>query len=241
MSTVEPSSPPPGRPRRRRPPLRLGLLLAVLAALVAYLVLPGSDSSPAGAGCDTGAAPALATVAPAGQGALRESVARVLPQRVGRLYEEGSITSATAWSDAEPAPPPVSPTARRPAGYEMRWWAPNGDDVVSDVFVLPSAAAAERFFALATAPRCRRSAEAVETARPPLARGLAWVNPDGWAEADLYLLRGTRVYRVADVPAGERRGMAGGSELSRAFAAIDSLACLLPQAECALESSNVPV
>jgi hypothetical protein len=31
----------------------------------------------------------------------------------------------------------VSCTASRPAGYEMRWWAPNRDDIVADVFLQP--------------------------------------------------------------------------------------------------------
>jgi hypothetical protein len=184
--------------------------------------------------------PEVRQVSAKGLGALREAVARVLPQRVGRLYEEGTVTSRNAWSDNEPTGPTVSPAASRPGGYEMRWWAPNNDDIVADVFVFSSSRQAARFFDHATSSRCRHGARQTAAARPPLARNLAWVNPDLVGESDVYLLRGARVYRVADVPAGESRGHGSGIGLERAARTIDTLACLLPEAHCAQGSRSVP-
>jgi hypothetical protein len=159
---------------------------------------------------------------------------------VGRLYEEGTITSRNAWSDNEPTGPAVSPTATRPGGYEMRWWAPNNDDIVADVFVFSSRRQAGQFFERAASVRCRHGARQATTATPPLARNLAWVNPDLVGESDVYLLRGTRVYRVADVPAGESTGVGAEILLERASRTVDTLACLLPEARCLQGSRNVP-
>ncbi len=226
-----------GRRRRRARTVGTSLLAACLAGLLVYLVLPGA-SGPGGRACGGGGAPALAQGPPQRLAPLREAVSGVLPQRVGRLYEEGTISSQTAWSDNEPAPPPVSQTAARPEGYEMRWWAPNGDDVVADAFVFSSPALAQRFFALASAPGCRRSAHAQPSERPPLSRDLYWVNPDGASETDVYLVRGATVYRVGDAPAGPQASSATARE--RAFVTVDTLACLLPDAQCLAGSRNVP-
>jgi hypothetical protein len=93
----------------------------------------------------------------------------------------------------------------------------------------------------AASGRCRVKGRLVAAARPPQARNVAWTNPYGFAEADVYLARGSRVYRVADVPAGEGGGStARGSGLSHAFLTIDTLACLLPQARCEGASRSVP-
>ena len=112
------------------------------------------------------------------------------------------MRSSVAWSDEEPAPPATLPAARRPAGYEMRWWAPNGDDVVADVLVFASDAQARRYLLLASSAHCREQASHGLAAHPPLARNLSWLNPDGALQADVFFARGSRVYRVADAPAG---------------------------------------
>jgi hypothetical protein len=221
-----------GRPWRA---VRLGVLLAILAALVIYVVASPGDAPRVSASRCVAATrvPEVQQVAPGALGGLREAVARVLPQRVGRLYEEGTVRAAVAWTDEEPAPPATSPRAPRPGGYEMRWWAPNGDDVVADVLVFSSPARAERFVALASSARCRDQASHGLAARPPLAQNLSWLNPDGALQADVFVARGARVYRIADAPAGtspEQVRTSGG--LGRAFATIDVLACLLPSAHC---------
>ncbi|MGO9488608.1 MAG: hypothetical protein ACLQBB_06230 [Solirubrobacteraceae bacterium] len=224
--------------RRRRSGTVVAWLLALcLAGLVVYIVLPGATAR-SGRPCGGPPTPAVAMVTPHRLSGLRESVAGVLPQRVGRLYEEGTITTANAWSDDAPAPPAVSPSAPRPGGYEMRWWAPNGDDVVADVFVFSNPAEAQRFLALASTAGCRRAARQEPSERPPLSRNLSWVNPGGVIETDVYLARGARVYRVADAPAGA--GLASAPVLRRAFETVDALACLVPDARCSTGSNSVP-
>jgi hypothetical protein len=216
--------------------------LGVLALCACLLLGCGGHGSAtvAAVSCFDAGTPKVARVHAHGLVALRASVLRVLPQRVGRLYEEGTAGAANAWSDADPAPPPVSSSALRPAGYEMRWIAPNGDDVAATVLSFSSAGKARSFMALATSTRCRTHGAQAFAARPPRARNLAWVNPDGIAEADVYLARGRRVYRVADAPANQQDGQAGSAELGRSFFTIDALACLLPGAQCRQTSHNVP-
>jgi hypothetical protein len=157
----------------------------------------------------------------------------VLPQRVGRLYEEGTIVAASAWTDEEPSPPPVSARTGRPAGYEMRWWAPNGDDIVADVLVFENPRSAERFAELAASPHCHPNAHHGPAPQPPHGRNLSWRNPDGVVQADIFMVRGSRVYRIADAPAGKRLAdLARADGLTQTFFTIDTLACLLPGAHC---------
>ena len=231
--------------RRRRPPR--ALLLVVLTILLAGLAFHLLASTGAAGGprreasaCTGQGAPQVASIKPQELGELRASVARVLPERVGRLYEEGTIVGSSVWTDAAPAGPPVSRTAPRPPGYEMRWWAPNGDDLVADVLVFASPRAAALFLTRAAAPRCGHGSLSAGAGRPPQARNLAWINPDGVAEADVYLARGRRVYRVADAPAGQGTGVPAPGRLSRALRTVDTLACLLQGANCTSASSGVP-
>src|SRR5580658_8048343 len=114
--------------------VRLPLLLGCLGVLVVYVLVARTSvlrASSAVAECPSESAPHVVGATAADLSGLRASVARVMPGRIGRLYEEGTIEASNAWSDNSPSPPPLSPTAPRPAGYEMRWWAPNGDDVVA--------------------------------------------------------------------------------------------------------------
>ena len=229
------------RRRGRRRAVRIGVLLGILAALVIYLALPGAAGPTTARGMRS---PALRAGSHQGhpEGSSRrcaKTSRRVVPQRVARLYEEGTVRSASVWTDEEPAPPAVSPLAPRPGGYEMRWWAPNGDDVVADALVFANAAGAQRFLALASSTRCRREGRRQSTATPPLGTNVSWLNPDGAAQADVYLARGARVYRLADAPAGQRGGALRPGSLGRAFATIDALACLLPGAHCAAVNQSV--
>lgn len=224
---------------------RLVALLAVLGGLAAYLllthVLSSGSSSPLSAlsACLPRHRPQVERVAPRALGPLREAVVRVLPERLGRLYEEGTIESANAFNDDFPLPPPVSATQARPGGYEMRWWAPNGDDIVADVFVFASAGEAGRFLREASGTGCRLHAHAREAPLPPRSHNLTWLNPEHVTEADLYLRRGSRVYRVADVPPAQRGRLASRRAIAHAFLTIDTLACLLPHASCS-ESQRPP-
>ncbi len=245
MSAETPHPPPRRRVLTRPRPLLLWLLLACLAGLVAHLVLnTGGSGAPAAeltGACAGQGAPQAVRVPPGDLGGLRAAVARVLPDRVGRLYEEGTIASEAVWTDSDPVGPTVDPGEPRPGGYEIRWWAPNGDDLVADVLVFANPRSAARFLQLAAAPRCDHSSLAASAARPPLARNLAWTNPDDVAEADVFLARGSRVYRVADAPAGQEvRGQLATPSVSRALRSVDTLACLLPGAHCSSTSRNVP-
>ncbi len=223
---------PRGRAHRGRA-LRLGVLLGVLAALVAFLLVHGSSSNRPLAACAPGTgAPAVRQVPPAALTRLRNDVARVVPQRIARLYEEGTVSASSAWTDEEPAPPAVSPSALRPAAYEMRWWTPDGDDLVADEFVFANAAAAHRYVSLASSPHCRSRSERRTASAPPHGLNLSWLNPERVAQADVFFARGPRVFRLADVPAGQHGGEIRAGSLTRAFALIDALGCLLPGSRC---------
>lgn len=243
MSAGTPDSPPHRRAFTRPRPLLSGLLLACLAGVLAFLLLDhgGGDPGPRLSGaCFGEGAPRVLRVASKDLGGLRATVARVLPERFGRLYEEGTIGGSSFWTDAAPSGPAVDPGELRPGGYEMRWWAPNGDDLVADVLVFANPATAAHFMEQAAGARCGHVALASNASRPPQARNLAWLNPDHVAEADVYLARGSRVYRVADAPSGQIRGDLSPARIRRTLSLINTLACLLPEAHCSSVNRNVP-
>ena len=125
-----------------------------------------------------------------------------------------------------------SANASLAAGYEIRWWARNGDDIAADVFVFPGSRQAQDFLGLATDAHCRQAGTVTEAHGPPGVRNLSWVNPDRVSENDAYLQRGKRVYRIVDVRP-QRSGKPPSSRQQRiAFLLVDILACLLPEAEC---------
>lgn len=228
------------RGHARRRVVALCVLAGVLAGVVVYLTVHGQAGSENASACvGQQGTPEVRRVAPGELSPLRETLARLVPERLARLYEEGTVMAASAWTDEEPAPPTVSPAARRPGGYEMRWWAPNGDDLVADVLLFRDAARAQRYVALASGTHCRKKATKQPAPAPPLARNLSWRNPDGAAQADVYMARGARVYRIADAPAGQTPGAIRPGSLSRALVIIDSLACTLPAAHCAVRSKSV--
>jgi hypothetical protein len=215
------------------------VLLGCVAAFVLLAVKPGAGGSRARCPSELGSEVAMV---PASElGPLRERVARVLPGRIGRLYEEGTIVARNAWSDNEPLAPGLSPIAPRPAGYEMRWWSPSGDDIVADVWQFADAAGAGVFIQRALSTRCRRAAAQVPLSHPLQAGNLTWVNPDAVAEADVFLQRGALVYRVADVPRGASDAPLPARRLARALYTIDALVCLIPHAGCGLPDNAAPV
>ncbi len=225
--------------RGRGRAVRLGVLLGILIGLVVYLALPGSTHRSPLAACLNGSrAPEVRDASPAFLSHLREDVSRVVPQRAARLYEEGTVRALSAFSDEEPSGPLVSASAKRPAGYEMRWWAPNGDDLVADEYSFASASMAQRFVRLAASARCRTGGGAHSAPIPPQGHNLSWVNPDGVRQADVYVLRGERVFRLADAPAGQQRGLIRAGSIERALVTVDTLACLLPGAACEARGSS---
>jgi hypothetical protein len=243
MSTDQPAGRPAKRTQTRRRRLLAGVLCGCLVGVLAVLVFARGTASKDTrrlAACAGEGAPQVLSVAPIELGKLQASVARVLPQRLGRLYEEGTIIGSNMWSDDSPTGPAVSPDEKRPDGYEMRWWAPNGDDLVADVLVFADPRTAARFLQRASGARCGHVSLEGPSSRPPQARNLAWQNPDHVAETDVYLARGSRVYRVADAPAGQHHGNLTGASLRRALVLVDTLACLLPAAHCSSVNRNVP-
>ena len=121
----------------------------------------------------------------------------------------------------------------------MRVWAPNGDDVVADVFLFAGNHDAAAFFSRAASVRCHRAATARAAARPPRARNLIWTNPDGPTQQDLFLLRGPLVYRIAAVRSGRGHGHPPSVEREIAVSSIDALACELPDAGCIRTGTSV--
>jgi hypothetical protein len=215
--------------------VRLALLLAALASLAAYALMAragpfGFDGSATGevvSGCPSEQAPALASVSRTQLLAFRAGLDRMTASSDPGLrpYEEGLVPATSSWTDAEPAAG-VSrlESGRWPAGYEVRWWLGSGDDVVADVFVFASSAQARDFSRLVLRPGCGSSRLVSAAAVPPGAHNLEWRNPLGFAEEDVYLRRGRRIYRVAVVKAGAD-GKASAGARRAAFTQIDALAC----------------
>ncbi len=241
----------PGTPLWANRHLRLGLLLAcLLGALLALLDARaawfglGEGSARAGgvtfpAGCPGGEAPQVRSVATGDLSALREKLARIIPARVGRLYEAGPVATSNLWTDEEPPRSPVS-GATAPAAYELRWWAldrdGSRDDVVADALEFATSEEADHALALAASPRCRRDAAARAIQSPSGARELSWTNPDNAREVDVLFVRGRRLYRTIDAPPGyllDQTGPRQGAlERARAGMTVELLACALPDAGC---------
>jgi hypothetical protein len=230
----------------------LVLLTAVLLALLGYVGLHRPDvlgfTAEHGTGlgtpadCPVSGAPTVATIARPDLLGLREGLRRLELFEGGmRPYEYGLVDSGSAWSDGEPGREESLPRRDRdPGGYEVRWWRANGDDLVADAFVFSTAGEARDYFTRASSDRCRTAAAALPARIPPGGRNLQWRNPDGFAQEDLFLLRGRRVYRVAVVraEAGSRTTVAA---RNADFSVVDSFACLLPGVECGPDSSRTLV
>ncbi len=229
--------------------VRLMLLLGVLSALVLYVLATRTQALDTAAGtagmgastavdCPAQSTPSVETVSRATLRGLREDLRGVMLGRGRRLYEQGVVASSYAWSDDEPGKRmSLPPGPRDPGGYELRWWAADGDDVVADVFVFADAGRARDFFEQASSTRCQPSSVALAAASPPGGRDLAWRNPDRFAQDDVYLLRGPRVYRVSVVPAGAGPSFTPAGR-SAAFSLVNGLACALPSAACHPQSDQ---
>jgi hypothetical protein len=233
--------------------LRLGLLFAGLAVAVLALLTAktelfnrGSGSSQArgtlfAPGCPGQDAPAAESIPGADIAALRNAVSRIMPPRVGRVYEAGTITTSNLWSDDSPQqlPSSGSQAGSVPAGYEMRWWAldreGNEDDVVADVLEFSTERQAQNALLQASSPRCRSDGAAHAGRFPSGADNLYWVNPDNAQQWDVLFARGRRLYRVDDVPSDypPATGPAQRTlEQHRANSTVEALACALPGAGC---------
>lgn len=226
--------------------LRLLGALLLLLGLIVYLLLSHTgafgtagnrqhaDAPQLARGCPTRGAPAVLRVPPSRLRRLRLDVhSPIRAQRARRLYERGTVTAENAWSDGNPTPgATLEPESERvPAGYEMRWWLGSGDDIASDVFVFATGRAAGEFFARASSRRCRADGRSKRAPSPRGARDLAWRNPDGVVENDVYLLRGMRVYRLADVRP-DATATQSKRERDAAFSLVNAMACGFPRGGC---------
>ncbi|SRR5579875_133476 len=226
------------RQRHPRLPLLLACLVVALLALVANTVrlslLATASFGSSASACPSAEPPALASVGLAGIVQLRASLLPVVEAAGGKRYRWGTVSAQSAWSDDPPQPLAVSGerNGRWLASYEIREWAPAGYEVTADVYRFADARAARGFFAAAASDRCHRGG-VVSPAAPPHARNLTWLNPDNFAQADVFLLRGPLVYRVTDLPPERAGVLLSGPQRRRASAIADSLACALADAGCA--------
>ena len=219
------------------------LLLAVLTSLVFYFVTSQTGVLGLGAvgqeDCSAAGEPSLASLSRTQLLELRDGLRGVVTGGSGRLYEQGLVESSYMWSDGEPGTSKsLPPGPRHPGGYELRWRLADGDVVAADAMVFADAGQAHDFFERASSSRCRTAGAAFDASSPPGGRNIVWRNPDGFAQEDLFLLRGRRVYRVAVVLA------AVGSLISPAarhvgFSLVNDLACALSGAAC--HSHGTPV
>jgi hypothetical protein len=218
-------------------------LFALLSTRGGLLDLGGGPSQATGAafasGCPGRDAPEVAGTTVGDLSALRDAVARIMPTSVGRVYEQGTITTSNLWTDDSPQRPASAPGSSAPAGYEIRWWAltrdGSEDDVAADVFEFATRRQAREALLRASSARCRSHGESHTALLPSGASALAWVNPDSAEEWDVIFVRGQRLYRVSDVPSnypapnGPRQRRLKALAVERTVAVM---ACALPDAGC---------
>jgi hypothetical protein len=224
---------------------RLPLLLACLAAAIMALlstrtnVFSRASASPEGTRYPCrGAEPPLARASVDEIKQLRASVLAVVGPLAKSRYQWGAVSPEVVWSDDSPTRLSAGglEDGKFLASFEMRVWANDPRlrledvDTVADVFLFANGVDARRFFKAAASEHCHRYGSARPAEQPPQARDLIWDNPDGVIQQDVFLLRGSRVYRVSDVP----RGGGGYSTATwpGGIATMNRLACALPDAKC---------
>ena len=218
--------------------VRLGLLLAALASLVAYVALSGFGTLGFGTGpaaaddCPAAAAPSVQSIGRHELFELREGLRRMVLDGGARLYEQGPAESSYMWSDDEPGTAwALSPAPSQPGGYELRWQLSNGAALASMGSSLPMGARP------ATSSSGRRAGAAGRQPPPstPSHRRAAATSSGATPTASRRRIcsccSGRRVYRVGTVLPG-----VGGKITSRGrregFSLVDELACALPGAPC---------
>jgi hypothetical protein len=173
--------------------------------------------------------------------ALRRSLLPLIEPLSRRRYAWGTPSPDVAWTDDAPAGLGSSRSSggRWPASYEMRVWVANRDDVAVDVFLFATERQAAAYFAEATSPRCHLAAREVPASSPPRGRNLIWTNPDGPTQQDLFLLRGPRVYRIADVRALRGHPRPASVETGIGVHVANTLGCALKDAGCFVAGPSV--
>jgi hypothetical protein len=225
-----------------RAPTRLILLLIVLAVVAAF-----GAHKVFTAGTGRTAAACYPTGRPLPRWSLAKTQQMVAATRVrylvgaGRVDVEGPQDPMAAWSDQVPS----SASSRDPflvpalAGYEIRWWSPEGVHEAADLFVFRTAGDAARYVRLTTTPRCRAAGTiSYPIAAPAGARSLIWDNPLGYLQADVFFSRGSRAYRVSEVPYVPRYEAPGAADGRRVLQTPQQIAAYL--ASCASSVNRCP-
>lgn len=202
---------PPGTEVSSDARLRVGVLLVILAVVLAYAWLqwPDSDGEEVVAAprssCPSERAPALREVSLDRMAELREGIsAQAIFGADLDPYEQGLVGPQMAWTDQEPSMQPLVGSAGTvPAGYEIRWWTPTGHNVTAAVMLFSDPSSARDFLALASSTGCRGDSTSAAAPFPSGGKNLEWRNPYGYVQQDLFFVRGSRVYRLAVVPPGE--------------------------------------
>ncbi len=215
------------------------MALAIVVGIWRLGVFDGGGGAAAARTCPIDEAPQVASVGSARIAGLQRELVRMIgvrealvPQERGLVpYEQGAIGSEAAWTDEEPGNGGVPARGPQPAGFEMRWWTVGRDDLVGDVFLFESEPQAQKYFDLATSTECRTKAVSQSASVPAGSRNLEWSNPFSYAQQDVYLRRGRRVYRVSVVQPGV------GSDVPvpvglYGFHLVGAVACGLPLAGC---------
>jgi hypothetical protein len=195
--------------------------------------------------CPIDEAPVLAAVGPARLAGFQRDLEGMIASREARFpeekgltpYEQGVIGEDAAWTDMEPGNGGVPISGEQPGGFEMRWWTGGRDDVVGDIFLFKNAADAKHYLELAISTECRSKASQRPALFPPGAHNLEWSNPFSYAQQDVYLQRGPRVYRVSVVQPGVHSTVSAAMRL-QGFHLVNQLACDLPGTGCGGEGSS---
>ncbi len=208
-------------------------MLAIVSAYGAHKILKATKARATAACYPTGQ--------PLPRWGLAETERTVAVTRLRSLLGDGSKDvegpqdPIAAWSDQVPsfASPRDAYLVPALAGYEIRWWSPEGVHEVADLFVFPTAGDASRYVRLATLPRCRHfGAVSYPVTVPAAARSLVWDNPLGYLQADVFFSRGNRAYRVSEVPPGPRDQPPSHIDGRRLLRTPEEIACQLGDARC---------
>lgn len=224
-----------GASLRRHLTVRPAILAVLLVTLVGY-ALSGAIRGAHGAGpstCSHGTAPVTLRME------AQEVTSMVRASRLRWLVGGGAVDvqgfqePSSTWTDTAPSPPAGdSAHGAIDAGYEIRWWSPEADHQVADMFVFARSTDATRYVLSAASARCRPEARSYRLSAPSGARALVWTNPDGAREVDVFVARGNHAYRLVDVPPSTY--LQGPLRLTtwELLAVPQGLACRLAQVHC---------
>ncbi len=217
-----------------RPRVRGGLLALLLVGALVLLVAH-SQAGSADDGCWIAEGPTAIQ--------LRAGAVAVGVRRLGltalahpeQIAEAGLMPTTAAFAGGRPAPIDLTAEPSRPvsAGYGVRWFRRDGDELGAAAFRLPTPNAAAAWVAAAASTHCRPGTSPGRVGAPARARGLIRADPAGHLETDVFLARGPTAWWLLDVPARNRPPDPHSPAARAALARTAALACRLPAAGCA--------